>query len=85
MSYGLHRYEGGNTAALVAVPDTARNVGAVFAYDEWTVSRYLTVGYGAHYAHYDYLLDGRRSSARASARRCIRRRRRAFARRPRAR
>ncbi len=55
MSYGLQRYAGGNTEALMAVTDTARNVGSVFAYDEWQVSRYISVGYGAAYAHYDYL------------------------------
>ena len=55
MSYSLQRYEGGNTAALMAVADTARNVGSVFADDEWRISRYVSVGYGANYAHYDYL------------------------------
>ena len=55
MSYSLQRYEGGNTAALMAVADTARNVGSVFAYDEWQISRYVSVEYGASYAHYDYL------------------------------
>ena len=55
MSYSLQRYEGGNTAALSSLADTARNVGSVFAYDEWQVSRYVSVGYGANYAHYDYL------------------------------
>ncbi len=55
MSYSLQRYEGGNTAALMAVADTARNVGSVFAHDEWQISRYVSVGYGASYAHYDYL------------------------------
>jgi outer membrane receptor protein involved in Fe transport len=55
MSYSLQRYEGGNTAALMAVADTARNVGSVFAYDDWQISRYVSVGYGANYAHYDYL------------------------------
>jgi hypothetical protein len=57
MSYSLQRYEGGNTAALGSVTDTARNVGSVFAYDEWQVSRYISVGYGANYARYDYM-DG---------------------------
>jgi outer membrane receptor protein involved in Fe transport len=57
MSYSLQRYEGGNTAALGAVTDTARNVGSVFAYDEWTISRYIAVSYGANYARYDYM-DG---------------------------
>ena len=55
MSYSLQRYEGGNTAALGAVSDTARNVGSMFAYDEWQVSRYIAVGYGASYARYDYM------------------------------
>jgi hypothetical protein len=55
MSYSLQRYEGGNTAALMAVADTARNVGSVFGYDEWQISRYVSVDYGASYAHYDYL------------------------------
>ena len=58
MSYSLQRYEGGNTAAMLALADTARNVGAVCAYDEWEVSRYLSVSYGANYAHYDYLQEG---------------------------
>lgn len=58
MSYSLQRYEGGNTAALLAVPDNARNVGSVFAFDEWNISEHLSVGYGATYAHYDYMLDG---------------------------
>lgn len=55
MSYSLQRYEGGNTAALGAVADAARNVGSVFAYDEWQVSRYIALGYGANYALYDYM------------------------------
>lgn len=67
MSYSLQRYEGGNTAALMAVADTARNVGSVFAYDEWEVSRYISIGYGANYAHYDYLRGPSLFSPRFSA------------------
>ena len=67
MSYSLQRYEGGNTAALMAVADTARNVGSVFAYDEWQISRYISVGYGANYAHYDYLRGPSLFSPRVSA------------------
>ena len=67
MSYGVHRYEGGNVVALAAVPEGARNVGAVYAHDEWMVSRYLSVGYGGHYAHYDYLLQPAHFSPRLSA------------------
>ena len=61
MSYSLQRYEGGNTAALT-LADTARNVGSVFAYDEWQISRYVAVSYGGSYARYDYLTgDGQLS------------------------
>ena len=56
MSYGLHRYEGGNAAALAAMAEGARNVGSVYGHDAWAISRHLTVTYGAHYAHYDYLM-----------------------------
>ena len=67
MSYGLHRYEGGNAAALAAVTETARNVGIVYAHDEWAISKRLTLGYGANYAHYDYLLEPAHLSPRLSA------------------
>jgi outer membrane receptor protein involved in Fe transport len=67
MSYSLQRYEGGNTAALGAVSDTARNVGSVFAYDEWQVSRYIAVAYGANYARYDYMDGAGLFSPRLSA------------------
>lgn len=66
MSYGLHRYEGGNAAALAAMPEGARNVGALHAHDSWKLSDYLTVGYGAHYAHYDYLIEPAHFSPRVS-------------------
>jgi TonB dependent receptor-like, beta-barrel/Carboxypeptidase regulatory-like domain len=56
MSYSLQRYEGGNAIALATLSDTARNVGSIFAVDEWRISPQVTVGYGASYAHYDYLL-----------------------------
>jgi outer membrane receptor protein involved in Fe transport len=67
MSYSLQRYEGGNTAALMAVSDTARNVGSVYAYDEWQISRYVSLSYGANYAHYDYLGGPALFSPRLSA------------------
>jgi hypothetical protein len=67
MSYGMHRYEGGNAAALAAMPDNARNVGTVYAHDEWKLSNLLTLGYGANYAHYDYLATPAHLSPRVSA------------------
>jgi hypothetical protein len=56
MSYSLQRYEGGNAVALASLSDTARNVGSIFATDEWRLSPLVTLGFGASYAHYDYLL-----------------------------
>jgi hypothetical protein len=67
MSYGLHRYTGGNAVALAAMPEAARNVGAVYAHDEWRVSEFFSIGYGGHYAHYDYLLQPAHFSPRVSA------------------
>ena len=67
MSYSLQRYEGGNTAALRSLADTARNVGSVFAYDEWQINRYVAVSYGANYARYDYLEGPAMISPRFSA------------------
>ena len=67
MAYSLQRYQGGNTAALGAVSDTARNVGSMFAYDQWQVSRYIALGYGASYARYDYMEGSALLSPRLSA------------------
>jgi len=55
MSYSMQRYAGGNTAAIEAVAETARNVGSLYGFDEWRISRFVAVEYGASYAHYDYL------------------------------
>lgn len=67
MSYGLQRYTGGNAEALAAVSEGARNVGSVSGYDKWTISRRLTVAYGATYAHHDYLEGPGLFSPRVSA------------------
>lgn len=55
LSYSTQRYDGGNAAALAAIRDSARNVGTVYGYDQWTVSPRLALGYGSEYARYDYL------------------------------
>ena len=55
LSYSTQRYDGGNAAALAAMRDNARNVGAVYGFDEWTLSPRLVVGYGTGFARYDYL------------------------------
>jgi hypothetical protein len=55
LAYSTQRYDGGNAAALGAIRESARNVGSVYGYDEWTVSPRFVLGYGTGYARYDYL------------------------------
>jgi hypothetical protein len=55
LSYSTQRYDGANAAALSAIRENARNAGSVYAYDEWTVSPRLVLGYGTRYARYDFL------------------------------
>jgi hypothetical protein len=57
LSYSVQRYVGGNSEALLAIPEGSRNVGAIYAYDNWAVLPRVRVGYGARYARYDYLPD----------------------------
>jgi hypothetical protein len=57
LSYSKQEYFGGNRAALAAVRDGSRNVGEMYGFDRWRVTPYLSMEYGARYAHYDYLQD----------------------------
>ena len=57
VSYAMQQYLGGNGEALAAMRDTSRNVGALYAFDSWTIAPAVRVGYGARYARYDYLTD----------------------------
>ncbi len=66
LSYSMQRYLGGNGEALLAMRDGSRNVGAVYAYDNWAISPQVRVGYGGQYARYDYLPDASLLSPRAS-------------------
>jgi len=66
LAYGMQRYLGGNADALAAVSEGGRNVGAVYAYDDWTISPRLTVSYGAKSVRYDYLSQPALLSPRAS-------------------
>ena len=56
MTYSLQRYQGGNFAALQAVPDGHRKVASLSA-ATIRLHAAMAVGYGARYEHYDYL-DG---------------------------
>jgi hypothetical protein len=66
VSYSTQRYLGGNGEALAAIRDGGRNVGSMYAYDDWAVTRRVRVGYGAKYASHDYLIDRHLFSPRAS-------------------
>ena len=66
LSYSAQRYLGGNSEALQAMSDGSRNVGAMYAYDNWAMLPRVRVGYGAQYARYDYLADASLLSPRAS-------------------
>jgi hypothetical protein len=66
LSYGMQRYLGGNADALAATTDGSRNVGSVYAYDNWAINPHLRLGYGAKFARYDYLADRTLLSPRVS-------------------
>ena len=66
LSYSTQRYLGGNSEALLAMRDGSRNVGSVYAHDNWAVSSRVRLGYGAEYAKYDYLETPTLLSPRAS-------------------
>ena len=59
LSYSTQRYLGGNAEALNAVRDGARNVGSMYAADDWSIGSRVHVGYGAKFANYDYLTEDR--------------------------
>jgi hypothetical protein len=62
----MQRYLGGNADALAAMRDGSRNVGAMYAFDSWSLGKPIRIGYGAKYARYDYLTDRGLLSPRAS-------------------
>jgi hypothetical protein len=55
MSYAAQRYDGGNPVALAAMGETSRTVGAVHAFDKWTLTRAMSLTGGARYEHYGYI------------------------------
>ena len=66
LTYGTQRFQGVNVEALPLVADPGRSVGTIRVYDNWTISPRVSVGYGAKYAHYDYLDQPTLLSPRAS-------------------
>lgn len=65
-SYAMQRYQGGNLEALNSLRAGNRNVGELYAYDNWTVNPRLSVRYGAKYADYAYLDSPRLLSPRVN-------------------
>jgi hypothetical protein len=57
-SYATQEYLGGNPAALAGVRDGSRNVGELYAFDQWWLTRRVAVEYGGRFARYDYLPHG---------------------------
>jgi len=58
VSFATQQYEGPNAITLVTVTDANRQAGAIYAYDEWRVTRSTTLTYGANIARYGYLDGG---------------------------
>ena len=70
MSYSVQRRAAMDDSGLLVRPDASsgwrsRDVGGINAFDTWSVSPQLTVGYGASFARYGYLEDGKLFSPRA--------------------
>ena len=55
LSYGAQAYAGGNSAALVMPSDGTRSAGALYAFDNWSISPRVQLAYGARVARYDYV------------------------------
>jgi Carboxypeptidase regulatory-like domain/TonB dependent receptor-like, beta-barrel len=66
LSYGTQSFLRPNVIARSQPIDDSRNVGTLYAYDNWTVTPRLAINYGAKYARYDYLRQGALFSPRAS-------------------
>lgn len=66
LSYGVQHYLHGPADLRTAVPDAGRTVGTAYAYDTWTMTPTVAIGYGAKYARYDYLSERDLFSPRAA-------------------
>ena len=66
LSYGAQSYLTGNVSTRSPAFDGSRSVGAMYAYDDWTITPRVAVNFGAKYARYDYLAERTLFSPRAS-------------------
>jgi hypothetical protein len=55
LSYGAQEYADGNPAVLAVGTTSNRRVGAVYGFDNWSVSPRVHLSYGARFARYDYV------------------------------
>jgi hypothetical protein len=55
VSYSAQRYDQADPLAFATITGGGRAVGAIYAADEWAVSKEVSLGVGANYAWYDYL------------------------------
>jgi hypothetical protein len=55
MSYGAQQYRGVSPTGLTLASEGDRHVGALYGFDQWTVSPRLQIAYGARLSYYDYL------------------------------
>jgi hypothetical protein len=55
MSYGSQQYRGVSPTGFTLASEGDRHVGALYGFDQWTVSRRVQIGYGAGLSYYDYL------------------------------
>ena len=55
LSYSTQRYSGIDPFAVVAINSGSRAMGRVYGFDEWVISRRVSLGYGLSYAWQDYV------------------------------
>lgn len=55
LSFGAQEYADGNPAVMAVGSSANRRVGAVYGFDNWTVSPRVHLAYGARLARYDYV------------------------------
>lgn len=66
LTYSTQRLNSADPFALAAINGGSRSVGRVYGFDEWVLSRRVTLGYGLSYAWQDYLGGDGLVSPRAS-------------------
>jgi hypothetical protein len=66
LAYSAQRVNSTDLFALSAINGGSRSVGRIYGFDEWVVSKYLSVGYGLSYMWQDYVATDGLLSPRVS-------------------